>query len=132
MHVSLPHLRGPGSRRSLAFASTLAVLVPFAIGVPLAVSAQADAPAAPCPWMDTSKTPDQRANLLLKASTLDQKLRWLDEQAANNPTQTTFSGVTYPAQVACTPKVVYTDGPDYVRGSAGVTIFPDQIGLAAT
>jgi beta-glucosidase len=30
------------------------------------------------------------------------------------------------------PKVVYTDGPDYVRGSAGVTIFPDQIGLAAS
>lgn len=132
MHVSLPRLRRPGSRRTIAFTSSLAVLVPLAVGVPLAVSAQAAAPGSACPWMDTSKSADQRATLLLKASSLDQKLRWLDEQAANNPTQTTFSGVTYPVQVACTPKVVYTDGPDYVRGSAGVTIFPDQIGLAAT
>jgi beta-glucosidase len=85
-----------------------------------------------CPWMDTHKTPDQRARLLLNASTLDQKLRWLDEQAANSPTQTTFSGVVYPVQVACTPTVVYTDGPDYVRGSTGVTVFPAQIGLAAS
>ncbi|WP_426592376.1 beta-glucosidase [Cellulomonas sp. McL0617] len=132
MHVSLHPLRRPGARRSLAIASSIAVLVPFAVGVPLAVAAQADSPAPACPWMDTSKTADQRANLLLKASTLNQELRWLDEQAANSPTQTTFSGVTYPVQVDCTPKVVYTDGPDYVRGSTGVTIFPDQIGLAAT
>jgi beta-glucosidase len=75
---------------------------------------------------------DTRANLLLKASSLDQKLRWLDEQAANTPAQTTFGGVTYPAQVPCTPTVVYTDGPDYVRLTQGVTNFPAQIDLAAT
>ena len=73
-----------------------------------------------------------RANLLLKASTLGQKLRWLDEQAANTPAQTTFGGVTYPAQVPCTPTVAYTDGPDYVRLTQGVTNFPAQIALAAT
>jgi beta-glucosidase len=84
-----------------------------------------------CPWMDTRKTPDQRAKLLLAHSTLGQKLRWLDEQSANSPTQTTFSGVTYPVQVACTPTVVYADGPDYVRGPAGVTVFPAQLALAA-
>jgi beta-glucosidase len=86
--------------------------------------------------MDTSKTPAQRARLLLKASTLDQELRWLDEQAANNPTQTSFgpasAPVSYPAQVPCTPTVAYSDGPDYVRGPAGVTVFPAQIALAAT
>jgi beta-glucosidase len=82
--------------------------------------------------MDTHKSADQRAKRLLAQSTLDQKLRWLDEQAANSPTQTTFSGVTYPVQVPCTPTVVYTDGPDYVRGSAGVTVFPAQLALAAT
>lgn len=85
-----------------------------------------------CPWMDTHKSPAQRARLLLDASTLDQKTRWLDEQAANNPTQITFSGVTYPAQVACTPQVTYTDGPDYVRGAAGATVFPAQIALASS
>src|SRR4051812_12465137 len=98
MHVSLHSLRRAGSRRSLAIASSIGVLVPFAVGVPLAVSAQAAGANAACPWMNTSKTADQRATLLLKASTLDQKLRWLDEQAANNPTQTTFRGVTYPVQ----------------------------------
>jgi beta-glucosidase len=86
--------------------------------------------------MDTGKTPAQRARLLLRASTLDQKLRWLDEQSANNPTQTTFgpasAPVTYPVQVPCTPVVQYTDGPDYVRGATGQTIFPAQIALAST
>ncbi|WIB11417.1 glycoside hydrolase family 3 C-terminal domain-containing protein [Curtobacterium sp. MCPF17_052] len=43
-----------------------------------------------------------------------------------------FSGVTYPAQVPCTPLVSYADGPDYVRGPAGVTVFPSQISLAST
>lgn len=101
----------------------------------MAESATAVSAAVPagCPWMDTSKSADKRADLLLKASTLDQKLRWLDEQAANTPAQTTFSGgVTYPAQVACTPTVVYTDGPDYVRGSSGVTVYPGQLAVAST
>jgi beta-glucosidase len=87
---------------------------------------------ARCPWMNTHKSADQRAHLLLAASTLDQKLRWLDEQAANSPQQTTFSGVTYPVQVPCTPTVVYSDGPDYVRGASGVTVYPAQLGLASS
>ncbi|MBB2940736.1 beta-glucosidase [Actinoplanes lutulentus] len=82
--------------------------------------------------MDTRRTADQRARLLLNASTLDQKLRWLVEHAANNPMQTEFSGVTYPAQLPCTPTVTYTDGPDGVRGTAGVTAFPAPISQAAT
>ena len=87
---------------------------------------------ADCPWMNTHKSPAGRAKLLLDASSLGQKLRWLDEQAANTPQQTTFGSVVYPAQLACTPTVVYTDGPDYVRGAAGVTVFPAQISLAAS
>src|SRR3954469_8631888 len=70
------------------------------------ISAPAARAADACPWMDTSLTPAQRARALLDASTLDQKLRWLDEQSANNPTQTAFSGgITMPAQVACTPVI---------------------------
>src|SRR3954451_17835265 len=117
---------------------TLAVVpVTGAVIAPASAStAVAAAPPPDCPWMDTTKTPDQRARLLLRASTLNQELRWLDEQAANNPTQTTFgpanAQVTYPIQVPCTPTVVYTDGPDYVRGSVGVTVFPAQIALAAS
>ena len=127
MHVRLK------ARRSVVLVAALAIALPLGAALPIAAAQAAPAGADPqCSWMNTRKTPDQRATLLLKASTLEQKLRWLDEQAANNPTQTTFNGVVYPVQVPCTPKVVYTDGPDYVRGSAGVTIFPDQIGLAAS
>ncbi|MBK9715076.1 MAG: glycoside hydrolase family 3 C-terminal domain-containing protein [Kouleothrix sp.] len=83
--------------------------------------------------MDSSKSPDQRATALLAASTLDQELRWLDEQAANNPATTTFSGVTYPVQVPCTPVIQYTDGPQAISGGGtGITAFPSQIGLTAT
>ncbi|WP_394248956.1 beta-glucosidase [Arthrobacter pityocampae] len=82
--------------------------------------------------MDTSKSPDERARILLDASSLGQKYRWLVEQPANNPSATTFSGVQYEAQLPCTPTVVYTDGPDGVRFTSGVTAFPAPIALGAT
>jgi beta-glucosidase len=98
-----------------------------------ALSAAAAGPdLAACPWLDTHKSADERADLLLAASTQQQKYRWLDEKSANSPAQTTFGTVTYPAQVACTPTVVYTDGPDGIRGTTGVTAFPAQISLAST
>jgi beta-glucosidase len=116
------------------FKAAVSILTLVAAGAGTPASAMADSAGYPagCPWMDTHKTADQRANLLLHHSTLEQKLRWLDEQAANSPAQTTFGGVTYPVQVPCTPTVVYTDGPDYVRGSSGVTVFPAQLALAAS
>ncbi|WP_344263343.1 beta-glucosidase family protein [Actinomadura napierensis] len=98
-----------------------------------AAAAQTGRPSlAECPWMDAGKTAGQRARLLLDASTLGQKIRWLDEQAATQPGQTAFDGVTYPAQLPCTPVITYTDGPDGVRGSTGVTAFPAPIALAST
>ncbi|MFD0663816.1 hypothetical protein [Thermocatellispora tengchongensis] len=77
-------------RRVALLAVALAMLAP---GLQPA-GASAAAGAADCagvPWMDTSKSPDQRARALLAASSLDQKLRWLDEQSANDPTRTTFT-----------------------------------------
>ena len=136
--------RRPGRRgqRGLAAAAVaaalgLGVLQSAAQGTaraaePVPSSAQAASFPACCPWMNTHLSASRRATLLLNASTLDQKLRWLDEQAANNPAQTAFGSVTYPAQVACTPTVVYTDGPDFVRLTKGVTIFPAQLALAAS
>jgi beta-glucosidase len=89
--------------------------------------------------MDTSLSADQRARLLLDNSTLDQKLRWLDEQSANNPTQTVFNiggglTTTMPLQVPCTPVIQYTDGPSSVVSGAGpnVTAFPAPVALSAT
>ena len=117
----------------------------FAGGSALSAASAAASPQAPgdasgnlaavvaeCPWMDAGKTPAERARLLLDASTPQQKYRWLNEQAANSPQQTDFGGVTYPAQVDCTPTIAYTDGPDGVRFTDGVTAFPAQIGLAST
>ncbi|WP_220725963.1 beta-glucosidase [Arthrobacter cheniae] len=100
-----------------------------------AAEAKGAAPAsypAECPWMDTSKSHDERARILLDASSLGQKYRWLVEQPANDPTKTAFGTVQYEAQLPCTPKVVYTDGPDGVRFTEGVTAFPAPIALGAT
>ncbi len=87
-------------------------------------------------WMDTSLTASERADALLEASTQSQIYRWLNEQAANNPEQTTWSGrsgtVEYEAQVACAPTVVDTDGPDGVRFTEGVTAFAAPIAVASS
>ncbi|MDT0165459.1 glycoside hydrolase family 3 C-terminal domain-containing protein [Actinotalea sp. AC32] len=99
--------------------------------------------------MDTGLSPEERARLLLDASTLDQKLRWLDEQSANNPTRTEFTTsrprelppevpfepvtFTMPEQVPCTPTIQYTDAPSFITGAGpGVTLFPANISLGAT
>lgn len=125
-------------RRRLVLPLVVAALVtgPLTLGAAAADAAvtatdlrAADSPT--CPWMNTRASAERRARLLLDASTLDQKLRWLDEQAANSPTQTTFNGISYPVQVACTPTVVYSDGPDSVRNPGGVTAFPAPIAQAA-
>lgn len=106
------------------------------------VAAAAPAAAVDCsavPWMDASRSADERAQALLDASSQHQKYRWLVEQPANDPARTTwnpgFSGeapVVYPAQVPCTPVVIYANGPDGVYLSAGTTAWPGPIAVAAT
>ncbi|MBM2618359.1 glycoside hydrolase family 3 C-terminal domain-containing protein [Actinoplanes sp. LDG1-06] len=131
----------------------LALLAPIAIAVTAApasaapaLASAAPASAAPAasaaptaaecrtyPWMDTRKSPEKRAQALLAASSQHQKYRWLVEQPANSPQQTEWTGgVVYPVQVPCTPTVVYSDGPDGVRFTPGVTAFPATIATAAT
>ncbi|MDP9795035.1 beta-glucosidase [Catenuloplanes nepalensis] len=98
--------------------------------------------------MNASKTPEQRARALLAASTLDQKLRWLDEHSANDPNRTTFTTArprevpaeqftpvtfTMPVQVRCTPTIQYTDAPSAITGAGpGVTVFPANVSLSAS
>ncbi|MFC7533035.1 beta-glucosidase [Actinoplanes sp. GCM10030250] len=106
-----------------------------ASAVPASASASAGAGAADdCgPWANPRKSPEARAQALLQASTQHQKYRWLVEQPANTPQQTTWPGdVVYPVQLPCTPTVVYSDGPDGVRFTPGVTAFPATIATAAT
>ena len=119
-------------RRLIGRGAVLALLAPIVV----AVAPAAPALAASCrtyPWMDTRTSPERRTQALLAASTRHQKYRWLVEQPANNPQQTTWAdGVVYPQQVPCTPTVVYSDGPDGVRFTPGVTAFPATIATAAT
>lgn len=126
-----PAVRPKRTRRRLSALLLSAAVVAAGGSVALAAPASA-ADCTTVPWMDTSKSAGERADALLSASTQHQKYRWLVEQPANSPAQTTFSGVVYPAQVECTPTVVYTDGPDGVRSTAGVTAFPAPIAYAAT
>jgi beta-glucosidase len=112
----------------------------LASGTVLAVAPAASAEdCSTVPWMDASKSADERTQALLEASSQHQKYRWLVEQPANDPTRTTwnpaFTGeapVVYPAQVACTPIVIYANGPDGVYRSAGTTAWPGPIAVAAT
>lgn len=102
----------------------------------MVITPDRDAQAAECadlPWMDTALSADERAEALLDASSQHQKYRWLVEQPANNPQQTTWSdGVVYPAQVDCTPTVIYANGPEGVHNKAGTTAWPSPISIAAT
>lgn len=121
---------------------TIPVAAALAITGLAGLGGVAPAQAAPdltaCPWMDTTKTPDQRAELLLDASTPGQIMRWLDEQSSGTPGQTVWgpgmmggNGATYEPALDCTPTVVYTDGPDVVR-HAGATLYPAPIALASS
>ena len=121
-----------GPRRALVGLAGAALIAPALTVLAPATPATAETDCSTVPWMDTSKSPAQRADALLAASSQHQKYRWLVEQPANSPQQTTFAGVSYPVQLRCTPEVVYTDGPEGVRAPAGVTTFPSQISLAAT
>ncbi|XVV08646.1 beta-glucosidase family protein [Actinoplanes sp. CA-131856] len=116
-------------KRLIGGAAVLALFAPFFTPV----AAQAAVDCSTVPWMNKRKSPEQRASALLAASTQHQKYRWLVEQPANSPTQTEWQGgVVYPVQVPCTPTVVYSDGPDGVRFTPGVTAFPATIAQAAT
>lgn len=134
--MTLPHdLRtASGTRARRRMIALLASAALIATGGVVAIAAPAAAvDCTTVPWMDASKTADERATALLEASSQHQKYRWLVEQPANSPTQTTWSGgVVYPAQVDCTPTVIYANGPDGVYGSAGTTAWPGPIAVAST
>ncbi|WP_210479223.1 glycoside hydrolase family 3 C-terminal domain-containing protein [Naasia sp. SYSU D00948] len=130
MSTTAPRAR---RRRSPAVASALTALTLLVPAGALGIAGPAAAvDCTTVPWMDTTKSAEERATALLEASTLHQKYRWLNEQAANSPQQTEFRGVVYPAQLECTPTVVYSNGPEGVHGAPGTTAFPGPIAVAST
>src|SRR3954465_12343368 len=112
-------------RRLLVLAATL-----------LAAGGQA-APAraqssASCPWMDAGKTPEQRADLLNGAMTLDQKLH---ETTYSNPPWFTHYGTAGHVDgdpSLCLPDINMSDaGSGVVGGQQGPTVFPSGIAQTA-
>ncbi|MFD0476024.1 glycoside hydrolase family 3 N-terminal domain-containing protein [Nonomuraea thailandensis] len=140
-------MKAPHLPRAALVVALLAVLAP-AVHLTSAGAAAVRDDCAGVPWMDRTKSPERRARALLAASTLDQKLRWLDEHSANDPARTTFTTAaprelppgefvpvtfTMPPQVPCTPVIQYTDAPSAIAGAgAGVTVFPANVSLSSS
>ena len=119
-------LRSPSRRRLRPLALLGALAVGAAVVIPAAIGPAA---AAPTPWMDVSRTPAQRADALLAAMTLDDKLAMMHNTngcAYAGCTPTSFSGGALPA-------LHLQDGPLGVGdGVTGVTQMPAPVAGAAT
>ncbi|WP_211239758.1 beta-glucosidase family protein [Jiangella gansuensis] len=128
--------RRTGLRRSIIPITTAGLLAL----TPLVAQAEPEAPVpettagshpAECPWMDTSLSADDRARILLDHSSLEQKMRWIVEQPAASPQQTTWPGdVVYPEQLPCTPRIMFANGAQGLDAT-GATALPVAIAEAA-
>jgi len=126
-------VKRPRKGAMLGALSVIALLaVPVTAFAKPAEETNAEAANEQCPWSDTSKTPEERARLLMDASSLEQKFRWLNEQAANAPQSTTIGGVAYAQSPDCLPTVTFVDGPEGARAGTGLTAFPSGISIAST
>ncbi|OEV32188.1 hypothetical protein AN219_00445 [Streptomyces nanshensis] len=81
------------------------------------------------PWTDGSLGPEDRADLLLKAMTLDEKVRML-HGALGSPVPTT--GYIAPIRRLGVPGVTMTDGPAGVRNGQKATELPAPIAQSAS
>ncbi|MTV26698.1 hypothetical protein FTX61_14935 [Nitriliruptoraceae bacterium ZYF776] len=119
-------------RRPFAVALALALVASLLTIAPQGVSpAEAQDFPEDCPWMDTSLSADERAQLVIDASTLGQQMRWLVEHPAIQPHNSTFAGVEFEEALPCLPDIQFTDGPEGVHRAPGVTAFPPPIAEAS-
>ncbi len=117
-------------RRTLV-TSALVLLAVCGIAAALGASATARASAA-CPWMDTSKTPDQRAQMLLAAMTLDDKIAMVhgDGQIL---TEYGVAGRVPGNATLCIPDLYLNDaGQGVGDGQTDTTAFPAPIAQASS
>ncbi|ROQ52611.1 beta-glucosidase [Rathayibacter sp. PhB152] len=112
----------------------------------LAAPAQGATPVAVdpnCPWTDPTRSPEDRANLLLDASTIQQQYRWLNEASANDVGFTEFNTagglgqppgppVTYPEHPDCVQFNADIDGPWGIAYGTGTTAFPVPVSQASS
>src|SRR3954447_1955526 len=88
--------------------------------------------AASCPWMDATKAPEQRADMLVGAMSLEQKLH---ETTFSNPPWFMHYGTAGHVDgdpSLCLPDINMSDaGSGVVGGQQGTTVFPSGIAQAA-
>lgn len=103
----------------------------IALGLAGGTAQAASAPAG-CPWMDAKKTPEQRAQMLVHAMTLDQKVH---ETTWSDPPWFTHFGTAGHIDAIpqlCIPEINMSDAGSGVVGlQQGTTVFPSGIAQAA-
>ena len=125
-------MAGAGQKKrviSIGVVGILALLV-----APVAALRPVPASAVTCTWMDTTKSPDQRASELLAAMTIDDKIAMVHQP---DPIFTHFgtAGHIPPNPALCIPDLVLNDAGQGVGDQIPantVTAFPAPIAQAAT
>jgi beta-glucosidase len=116
----------PALRR--AFLVALLTTAAFAGGSSPAQAAEAD-----CPWMRGSGSPEQRANQLIAAMTLDQKIHQVHQSDPPWMFYYGTAGHIDGTPELCIPTLVLSDAGSGVAGlQQGTTTFPSGVAQAAT
>lgn len=127
MGLSRPLVRGA---TTLVFCAALTMPGPGPLShQEAAASAAATAAEGERPWTDRSLDPEDRADLLLKAMTLDEKVGML-HGSLGSPVPTT--GYIAPIPRLGVPGVTMTDGPAGIRNGQKATELPAPIAQAAS
>src|SRR3954471_16155392 len=115
------------TRLRLSLASAVAALLL------MSAAPAAHAQTASCPWMQGAKTPEQRADELIKAMSLDQKIH---QVTFSNPPWMAYYGTAGHIDGTpelCIPTLVLSDAGSGVAGTQqGTTTFPSGVAQAAT
>jgi beta-glucosidase len=96
-------------------------------------AARAGPGAASCPWMNAKLSPQQRAQMLVAAMTIDQKIAMVHGTSdPGTATGGTGAGSVPAIPSLCIPALGLADGAGGLgNGNTGVTAFPAPIGQAA-
>src|SRR3954454_9975567 len=96
------------------------------------ITTPAGAATSQCPWMDTSKPPEQRADMLVRAMSLDQKLHMTTFSEPQWFAHYGTAGHVDATPELCIPEINMSDAGSGVVGlQQGTTVFPSGIAQAA-